>query len=269
MTSNEILKADMLDILFDNRNKQYGAYVLRKYYPSRLVKALVISMSSALLFFLFIRTTGSGPGRYSSPKDDVKITQVELPKTDIKTPLPQERPRSPQPPAALQKLITRIEIVPVDKRLTETIPSIEDLTKNTVGLVNSPGLPGDLSGTSAKTTALGDRPVFDEGTSKELPVQREPEFPGGMQAWISFLSRNLRMPDDLDPGGKKMVMIRFQVGIDGSISQFEIMQSGGSYCDNEVIRVLKKMPKWKPAMQNGHSIARYFTQPVTFVGQEE
>jgi protein TonB len=57
--------------------------------------------------------------------------------------------------------------------------------------------------------------------------------------------------------------------VDGSISNIEIIQSGGDNYDKEVIRVLRKMPKWTPAMQNGMRVSTYFTQPVTFVGVEE
>ena len=101
------------------------------------------------------------------------------------------------------------------------------------------------------------------------PVERVPEFPGGMKAWTNFLSNNLETPSQLESGEKKTVMIRFKVATDGSVTGFEVVLSAGSVYDNEVIRVLKKMPKWKPAIQNGHIVATSFTQPVTFVGVEQ
>jgi protein TonB len=90
-----------------------------------------------------------------------------------------------------------------------------------------------------------------------------------MKAWVKFLSANLITPSDLDAGEKKTVMIRFKVSTDGTVNGFEIIQSAGSIYDNEVIRVLKKMPKWKPAIQNGHTVSTSFTQPVTFMGVEQ
>jgi protein TonB len=86
---------------------------------------------------------------------------------------------------------------------------------------------------------------------------------------MNFLQRNLNAPSGLEPGEKKTVSIRFFVSVDGEITDFEVIQSAGRAFDNEVIRVLKKMPRWKPAIQNGQPIARAFTQPVTFVGMEE
>jgi protein TonB len=77
------------------------------------------------------------------------------------------------------------------------------------------------------------------------------------------------VPADLQPGERRTVQVRFQVSAEGEITKFEILQSGGSIFDREVIRVLKKMPKWKPAIQNGRPIAISFVQPVTFQAIEE
>ena len=100
------------------------------------------------------------------------------------------------------------------------------------------------------------------------PVCRA-EFPGGQSAWMAFLSKHLRTPDELNAGEKRTVLVRFTVSAEGSISNFEIIRSGGDAFDNEVVRVLKKMPKWKPAFQNGHNVSVIFTQPVTFMAFEE
>ena len=104
---------------------------------------------------------------------------------------------------------------------------------------------------------------------KEIIPDRQPQFPGGSQAWIAFLSNNLRAPEELESGERRTVLIRFHVAEDGSIANFEVVRSAGSAFDNEVIRVLKKMPKWTPAMKAGQHLSVSFTQPVTFVGVEE
>jgi protein TonB len=121
--------------------------------------------------------------------------------------------------------------------------------------------------------SLNQGTIVQETVAEVVPPPPLPtsaaSFPGGQQAWMNFLNKYLRTPDELEAGQKKSVMVRFSVGADGSISQFEIMQSGGEAFDNEVIRVLKKMPKWKPAVQNGHNVSVMFTQPVTFMAYEE
>jgi len=107
-----------------------------------------------------------------------------------------------------------------------------------------------------------------EKPETSLP-SRQPQFPGGTAAWLNFLNRHLTPPQDLEPGEKRTVLIRFSVDEEGIITNFQVVQSGGGSFDNEVIRVLKKMPKWLPALQYGKPVAVSFTQPVTFAAAEE
>ena len=264
MTSNEILKADMLDILFDNRNKQYGAYALRKNYNSRLGMALGISLSiAALLFFLLPKTNSSGNRLIEEPVIVVKT--VEFP--------PEAKKIIPPPVKKIQEQIFRqkqfTKMVIVNKQTSDPPPDIRELETNIISTktVDGPIFNGrvPIINESVTKTEQG-KP---EPVAKEAPVQREPEFPGGQEAWLNFLRKNLIAPTELEPGEKKTVLIRFFVSTDGTVNNFEVLQSAGKVFDSEVIRVLKKMPKWKPAIQNGQSVARAFTQPVTFVGVEE
>jgi protein TonB len=105
-----------------------------------------------------------------------------------------------------------------------------------------------------------------EPTAPLVKAEVMPEFPGGMEAFKKFMLRNLRQPD-LNEGEKIIVRVQFVVDADGSIKNMNILQSGGGL-DNEVIRVVAKMPKWKPGIQNGRFVAVYFTLPVTFLGPD-
>lgn len=266
MTSNEILKADVLDILFDNRNKQYGAYALRKNYNNRLGMALGISLSSVLLFlFLAQFNYSSGSASDRKEKDEVVVTDALIPpikKQEIIIP----KQTTPPPPV---KERTFVNLVIKDDKLVKNPMTTQD------DLINSL-----ISNRNVDGPAANNIPIINEAVVEKTPVKeevkpidiapsREPEFPGGQPAWMNFLQRNLNAPSELEAGQKKTVSIRFFVSVDGAITDFEVVQSGGKNFDNEVIRVLKKMPRWKPAIQNGQPIARAFTQPVTFVGMEE
>lgn len=90
-----------------------------------------------------------------------------------------------------------------------------------------------------------------------------------MQAWLDFLSNNLKTPQELEAGEKRVVVINFFVDAEGNVTRFTVVKSAGALFDNEVIRVLKRMPKWKPAIQNNQPVAVSFTQPVTFMAAEE
>ncbi|HCT22549.1 MAG TPA: hypothetical protein DIW54_04125, partial [Chitinophagaceae bacterium] len=99
-------------------------------------------------------------------------------------------------------------------------------------------------------------------------AEQMPEFPGGKEAMIRFLMRNLPQPDDIAEGEKLAVLARFVVDIDGHIINIEIENSGRKDLDQAVIRAIGKMPRWKPGMQNGRSVPVYFRLPVTFVSNE-
>lgn len=266
MTSNEILKADVLDILFDNRNKQYGAYALRKHYNNRLSMALGISLSAALLLFVLMSVNHSkkilAGINYS---DSVVLKIIDLPK-DIKKIIP-PKPKEVVQPQVRQKQFTTMILS--NKKEIIPPPDIRDLTGADISNKT-------LDGPSATGIAVVQTPVVSNTGSSEQktvsefkPDQKEPEFPGGAEAWLNFLRKNLVAPAELDAGEKKTVLIKFFVATDGTVTNFEVLQSAGKSFDNEVIRVLRKMPKWKPAIQNGQPVAKAFTQPVTFVGVEE
>jgi len=273
MTSNEILKADLLDIIFDNRNKQYGAYALRKNYNTRMMLALGITFGMAFCFFLIINPkSSSGNSVFINDPEELIVRHVVIPEEAVIPPQPTRPPQAtPQPNLAQGNLTNQIDIVDDSKR-TEDIATQQDLQNLVVSNTNMPGVevPDNVSHTppvAGNGNGITTEKIPEE-TGAALPSSA-PEFPGGAEAWLAFLNRHLNSPNSLEAGEKKTVMVRFYVDTHGSITNFNIVQSGGREFDNEVIRVLKKMPKWKPAIQNGVPVSVSFTQPVTFIGVEE
>lgn len=267
MTNNEILKADLLDILFEHRNKLYGAYALRKTYSNRLVIALGIALSIVLLFILmsFINKKDSGKGQ--NKRDDiVKLTQLVIPPDKQKDPEPPIEKPKPKATADYQKII----VVP-DELADPDIVKNDDLENKNIGNKNIDGdIPTDnvQPKTDPDVTGKGDEKEPEEKNDAPL-ISREPSFPGGPAAWLTFLQRYLQAPADVEPGERIEVRVRFWIDIDGSVSKAEIIKSGGSAFDKEVLRVMKKMPKWEPGLQAGKPIAMAYQQPVIFIGQEQ
>lgn len=271
MTSHEILQSSMLDILFENRNKQYGAYALRKFYANRMGLALAISFSSVLLLlFLFLVPAKSSTSAPSLPEDKgVKLISVVMPEEPVEPEPPAAKPQ-PAPQKAMVDHQT-ITIVP-DDEVKEPLPTINDMRDAAIGNANIVGVPDDnlptpdvISNGNGNAVAPDPEPAqprFD-------PIEKQPEYPGGVDAWRNFLSRYLQAPDELAAGERRTVQVRFMVSATGEVTNFEIVQSAGTSFDREVLRVMKKMPKWTPAVQNGHHIAVSFVQPVTFQGVEE
>lgn len=268
MTSPEIQQAAFLDLLFENRNKLYGAYNLRKFYNQRLATALLLSIALALILLLVIakniRQGTAAVPKYNPGELTVHTFVIpEQPKPIIPPP-----PTQPKPATAslAQRQYVQIHIT-TDPVTTNDVPAQGDLKDAVISNTTIAGVPAPatpvVSNSNAGTEPQTQTPVY------EGPLSAEPQFPGGAAAWAAFLSRHLQAPETLETGEKKTVFVTFLVDADGSVTHFDVVQSGGAAFDAEVIRVLKKMPKWKPALRNGQPAAVSFTQPVTFIAMGE
>jgi len=267
MTNKEILQADLLDILFEHRNKLYGAYALRKTYSRRLGLALGVALSIVLLFILmsFIKKENKGKGNFENERAMI-LVNVDMEKEEIKEPEPLKD--KPKPVATVD--YQQFKIVEDDKAdkeiVTTTDISEADISNITVGGEK----PDGLASTQTESNGTGDAVVKEPEKAVDPPgPTREPSFPGGPAAWLKFLQRILQAPEDIEAGKRIEVQIRFWVDIDGSVSRPEIIKSGGAAFDKEVMRVMKKMPKWEPALQAGRPIAVAYQQPVIFIGEEQ
>ncbi len=101
--------------------------------------------------------------------------------------------------------------------------------------------------------------------TKPEPANSTAAFPGGEEVWESFLKRNLNAPPELKPNEKKIVLVQFLVNADGSVTNVQIVQSAGPSFDKEVLRVLKRMPYWKPGRENGYTRNSIVTESITFL----
>lgn len=122
-----------------------------------------------------------------------------------------------------------------------------------------------------KANAFAAQKRAADSLAKEKPVEATaiaPAFPGGEDVWSAFLKRNLNPPAELKAGESKVVVVQFLVTADGSVNDIKIVQTGGPSFDKEVLRVLKRMPKWKSAIENGRPVDATVTQSVTFFHKE-
>ena len=269
MTNKEILQADLLDILFEHRNKLYGAYALRKTYSHRLGLALGVALSTVLLLILMSFINKKDGRKEERKHNDVFILKtLEIPPDKQKEPEPP--PKAKQKPPAAEVDYQAPKIVEDDK-VKEVLPDLNAIDNANISNRTSPGeKPDGLANTKAEPEGNGivSEKEPEEKNDPPLP-SRPPSFPGGPAAWLTFLQRYLQAPADVEPGDRIEVQVRFWIDVDGSVSRAEIIKSGGSAFDKEVLRVMKKMPKWEPALQAGRPIAVAYQQPVIFIGQEE
>ena len=260
MTNNEILHADLLDILFENRNKAYGAYALRKNYNHRLQWALGISLSLVFLL-LIIQNYGTVETISKGPRPDLTLTPVNL-----------SQPKAPDPPKPKaepsRKQIVYTDQIKIDPRETEMPDHNEMITAD----ISDKTVEGKASTDTVQTKDQNTKETEGDKKSNDKeevhPTNFDAQFPGGKEAFAKFLTKYLVTPGELEAGERKTVLVRFMVDADGTISKTEVLQSDGEDYSREVKRVLAKMPKWIPAMQNGTKVATWFTQPVSFIGVE-
>jgi periplasmic protein TonB len=278
MTNNELIKSDMLDILFENRNKDYGAYALRRGYDNRMWLSLGIGMSLIIVTIVLSSFGKKSNSIIEKPVKDsgIILKTIVMPEEQAKQP---EKPKEvskpaikPQKPVAAVKHTADIKIVPDEKLPVTEMPTKEDLVDKAVSTTTSDGEKENHVVKTTEKPAEGPSGTGITGTGTQpdfVPLERNAEYPGGAEALRRFLANNLATPDELESGDKKMVRVRFNVDKEGNISSLQIEMSGGDQYDREVLRVCKKMPRWKPAIQNGSNVAVSYVLPVTFMGLEQ
>ena len=276
MEANKILNADFLDILFEGRNKSYGAYDLRKTYNSRMVKAL-ISIGALLLVLLLGSVLANKMN--NKAKDDLNVidTQMaEVKKDEPLPPPPPPPPPTPPPPPEIKQIqftppkIVKDELVKKDEIIKELEPDAVISTKtvesdNTKQIVQAPVEDKGTQVVEVPVKAVDEDKVFTK-------VEIEAEYPGGQGAWGNYLRKNLSGDVATQNGataGTYTVIVKFIVSKDGTISDVTPETSVGYGMEQEAVRVIKKGPKWTPAQQNGRIVNAYRRQPITFLVADE
>lgn len=274
MDANKILSSNLLDLVFENRNKEYGAYDLRKTYNKRIWLALIITCSIALLAFVGVIIANSAKEEESTLEVKEEMTIQDI-KQEEEKPLEPPPPPPPKvdPPKIEMKQFTPPEVVK-DEEVKTPPPTNDELKEVKIDVVNQDGI---------KDLNIAVPPVIDQG--KEIieekkvvepeiyeKVEVEAQFPGGPKAWENFLRRNLDANVPVDngaPGGRYTVYIQFVVDKEGNVSDLKPITSHGFGMEQEAMRVLKKATKWTPANQNGRAVKAYRKQPITFVVEQE
>lgn len=256
------------DIIFEHRNKSYGAYELRTHYTTNINRALLIGIGffglMLLTNFLFARE-----------RDDAKeLIGCELIIQKIpEEPLPEiEKPKEVEPPKPIEQVKTRIYIEPIVVENTENEtppPTQEDLSDAVLGDKNEDGRVvesiTETPPTQVKTAETIAVELPEEDNTPFLTVEVQPSFMGGNSEMYKFLGKNLKYPSAAQRANiQGKVFLSFIVEKDGSITDIETMKGIGFGCDEEAMRVVKLMPKWIAGKQNGRNVRVKFTIPVFF-----
>ncbi len=263
----DLLGRKWLDIVFEGRNKSYGAYDLRKRNMSTNLKALGIG---AVVFALAVATPKIADfiSSVTAANDEGlhdRIVAIKLPPKDDK---PKEDLKPPPPPKPREDVVKFVKPEVARKEdVTEEPPKVEDIKDKNLGKENLEGdknapLPEGPVGNGPPSDVTEDESIHD---SAGLEVQ--PGFPGGMPKWYSFLRTNFSPPDE--PGLKGKVVVSFVVEKDGSLTDIKVLKDIGYGSGREAERVLRKGPKWTPAEQNGRKVRCAFQQTFSIENPEE
>lgn len=273
METNKILSADLLDIVFEGKNKEYGAYELRKTYNRRITTALIITATLVLLVF-----AGSVIAK-KIDEDNAQLVEVkdlsleEAPKEEKPPPPPPPPPKLPPPPPiqTIQftppKIVKDEEVIkpPVENEKIEeakvdvkTVEGVKD-----IGIVAPPVEEKSQVIEAPKVVAEDEDKVFTK-------VEIEASFPGGDGGWRRYVQKAIESNIDelTDAGESGTCRVRFIVSKDGSVSSVEAVTMKGTKLAEIAVNAIRKGPKWTPAQQNGRHVNAYREQPVTFTIQD-
>ncbi len=269
--NNSYQNYSMDDIIFENRNKSYGAYQLRRITDKNAAYGLLVT-TSAIVVFILIALFMPHSGNSIIPH----ITKVEPVNVLVDVPEPMlpkiiTHPKSIAPPANTQ---TFVELTPV----VET-PAITSEPVKQIDLANSTAAISTETNNISNTTAgniltTNTNTGTDIGTTIETPVKTKPvtwaevmpSFVGGNEALIKYLKSHISMDTrDIEMGLSGKVLIQFYVDIDGSIKDAKVIKDNvGGRCAERALAVINNMPKWNPGRQGDKPVKVYHTLPITF-----
>jgi periplasmic protein TonB len=262
----DIFKKQWLDLVFEGRNKSYGAYELRKENPKTSIKAMI---GGAVIFAACLATPliyNLIPSSQANNKLDEKVVLVNMEKPKDVLPEPIKPPEPPKPKIDEVKLV-EFKVVEKEK-VTEEVKTIEELKDKTIADKDQKG--------DDKAPVTIDQPtgnaevgaeVVDNNIYSSAGIEVQPEFPGGLAGFTKYCARNYRIDDisaKLEDGQTLdgRIFVNFVVEKDGSLTDIKISRDLGFGTGQEAVRMLKSAPKWKPGIQNGKPIRVSYSLPI-------
>lgn len=253
----DILKGQWLDIVFEGRNKLYGAYALRKDSPKTTMRALVIG---SLIFAFLISTPLLAKLIPDKAEEEVvldqKITTVKLPPKEKP---PEVLPPPPPPPPKVDQVKFVKPVVAKAEEVVEEPPKIKEIVNKKLGAETIKGDPD--APLSIEPVGTGPKEVIDDNQIYNTAgIEVKPDFPGGINKFYSYVSNNFKFEEE---GVSGRVFVTFVVEKDGSLTDIKVVRDIGFGSGAEAIRVLKKSPRWIPGEQNGKKVRVLYSLPIS------
>jgi len=239
------------EIIFENRNREYGAYVLRKGYKS--ITSLSILIAAAISTIVLIALLLSSEETTASDRTGI----VVIAKMDGYIPEPVKQ-QEIKPPAELTKAAPNVapEVVTDTTKVTEFIPTTEEIIQTATD--------GNVNDTIIVITEIPEE-IIPVENKVFIRVEEMPEFPGGVPALLEFIRKNTKYPEiALENNIQGRVFLKFVVNPDGSVGTIEVMKGVDPLLDEEALRVIGTLPKFRPGKQGGVPVSVWYSVPVNF-----
>ncbi|MDR2847768.1 MAG: TonB family protein [Bacteroidales bacterium] len=269
MAKINLYSHDWCDVVFLDKNKEYGAYDLRKQSGKRHLIAFVLVLAVIILALVLPTIIES-----VMPARTEHMTEVTT-LADIKMEAPEEKQEqihddTPPPPPLKSTIKFTIPVIKEDEKVNEEdeVKTQEQLDES--GLTISTQ---DMQGTDEENgldiaELEKHEEIVETPSSEDAPysfVEQKPEFPGGEAAFRTYLGENVKYPSiAAENGVKGTVYVEFVVSPDGKLSRVKVVRGFDKSCEDEAVRVIKLMPSWKPGKQNGKAVYVRFTVPIKF-----
>jgi protein TonB len=281
MNNAQLATASLDDIVFDGRNRGYGAYELRALYQRHMTRALIIATALLALLLVFPvlsrlmqdPLTEVGPAQ-TKRTELVDVIFKEQPEV---LPPPPAKPQPPttQPVATAAALPTpaasiRYTVPKISTTAVTDVPEIDELAGKTISTSTIEGPPSTDPAAVAGPTSTGPAAAIGAPSAPAAPytyVEQMPELPGGggQAAIVAAIQRAARYPSlALRNGVEGKIFVSFVVNALGEVSDVKVVKGLGSGLDEETMRAVKSLPKFIPGKQNGQAVSVAFTVPISF-----
>ena len=256
------------ELVFVGKNKEYGAYELRKDSSARHIRALLIVAAGAVLAMVLPAVIKSVIPQHT--KEQV-LEVTALSDLKMETKVPEENTirslEAPPPPKLKSTIKFTPPVIKADKEVNdnEEIKTQEELTTSKVAISVADVQGVDTEDAIDIADLKDNKEVIQEETKPYTAVEQMPEYPGGTTELLKYISGHLKYPVlAAEQGIQGSVTIRFVVSPTGEVTDVEILRPLDPSCDKEAVRVIRSLPKWMPGKQNGRAVPVYFTVPVRF-----
>jgi periplasmic protein TonB len=262
----DILKGQWVDIVFEGRNKVYGAYVLRKENKKTTLRSLLIG---ALIFSFAVSAPLIASLIPDSSEEeesmDKKIVTIKLPPKEEEK--PKDLPPPPPPPPQVDQVKFVKPVVAKTEEIVEEPPKIKEIVDKKLGDQTIKGDPtAPLTVEPVGTGPVSQVVEEDNSIYNTAGIEIKPDFPGGIDKFYKYIAKNYVVPEE--SGLKGRVFVTFVVEKDGSLTDIKVVRDIGFGTGKEAIRVLKNSPKWVPGEQNGKKVRVLYSLPISIQSAE-